>query len=755
MGKVGSSTIKKSLKRAKISNQIEQVHFLSWSYLQKIEKEYQNQNKPIPSHIIRGKLMRQFIDQNSGNIRFKIISLVRDPVARDISDVFQNIERDIPHIVTLNQKQAADEILRHIMKMLYQFDEFTDYACTWFDKELKDVFQFDVFSHPFDKHQGYQIFTTKHADILIIRLESLSSCHQKAFYEFLGLDNFTLHFENQGKNKWYSEVYEQILETIDLPDDILNIIYKTRYAKHFYTEHERFEFKKKWQIRSHLVKQNSNSNQSNRPKVLFIHPEGNILGNPNFSDMVEILCENGIDVHIFAARKTTVIQKSPCMECKLFLFKAKDNPSVSDSFTILSNQSFLSESAIIDFINTNVESYDFVIGIDRGIIEAELISRAKKIPYALISYEIFFEAEAGIHFKMPEIKACQNIEFAVVQDTVRAKMLSQENKIPLSKMIYIPVAGRSANIDPLKKKYFYLHESLDIDQSKKIILYIGSIANWTMADYILESTRFWPDDWVLVINNRYANKINPFYAHYYNRDNIFFCDHPTDRVSQLENILLSADIGIALYRAINGSIGVGNNIRYIGMSSGKIGTYLKYGLPVITNDIGEISSSIQKYQLGTIIDTRTFFIPDFSVDTIRFWKKNCVHFFNSKLDLNKTIHPLLHYLKGFTINESTNNNEIDILLDHAEHEFFVGNVSKSVKLLLMIIDKYPDHPMALNDMGVIHWNTGDLEQGVQYLKRAIDKDPLNTTIISNLKKMLHKPLMKDLSKKKAAVPFLK
>ncbi|ETR67840.1 MAG: Glycosyl transferase family 2 [Candidatus Magnetoglobus multicellularis str. Araruama] len=218
MGKVGSSTIKKSLNNTNLSNYIEQVHFLSWPAIQSIENDYIKQNKPVPSHIRIGKVLRQQIDQSLGRIRFKIISLVRDPVARDISDVFQNIERDIPHM----------------------------------------------------------------------------------------------------------------------------------------------------------------------------------------------------------------------------------NPTVSNCFTILSNHSFASEFSAIDFINANVQNYDFVIGIDRGIIEAELISRAKKIPYALISYEIFFEAEAGAQFKSPEIKSCQNIEFAVVQDKVRAKMLSQENRIPLSKMIYIPVAGRSA-----------------------------------------------------------------------------------------------------------------------------------------------------------------------------------------------------------------------------------------------------------------------------------------------------------------------
>ena len=716
MGKVGSSTIKKSLELSNLSNAIEQVHFLSWSYIETLENEYLKQNKPVPSHITLGKLLRQQIDQSSGKVRFKIVTLVRDPIARDISDVFQNIQRDIPYIVNLNHKQAVDEILGHILGILYQFDETTDYACTWFDKEIKNVFQFDIFSYPFDKHKGYQIFSTQNADILVLRLENLTTCHKIAFHEFLGLENFTLLAENQGKKKWYSDVYDHLLEKIDIPDSVLNKIYNSRYAKHFYTEYERIAFRKKWQIKSRVIKKNINFSQSNRTKILFIHPEGNILGNPNFSDMVELLCENGFDIHIFAPIKKNVIQKSPCKESKLFLFEAKEDPSVSDCFTILSKQSFLSEPSIMDFINAKVGDYDFVIGIDRGIIEAELISRAKKIPYALISYEIFFEVEAGAQFKAPEIKACQNIEFAVVQDTVRAKMLSQENSIPLSKMIYIPVAGRSANINSVKKKY-YLHESLNIGKSKKIVLYIGSIANWTMADYILESTRYWPDDWVLVINNRYANKTNPYYAHYYNRDRIFFCAHPSENVRQLENILLSADIGVALYSPLKGSIGCGNNIRYIGMSSGKIGTYLKYGLPVITNDIGEMSACIKKYELGTVVDVRKPLLPCYSAEKIISWKKNCIQFFNTQLDLNISIKPFIQKLKNITSNHDKKN-EINTILYQAKQALQQGNMAKSIQLLLMIVDKNPDHPMALHYLGVIHLKIGEREQGLRYMNKA-------------------------------------
>ncbi|ETR67841.1 MAG: Glycosyl transferase family 2 [Candidatus Magnetoglobus multicellularis str. Araruama] len=269
----------------------------------------------------------------------------------------------------------------------------------------------------------------------------------------------------------------------------------------------------------------------------------------------------------------------------------------------------------------------------------------------------------------------------------------------------------------LIEKQYYLHETLNIEKTKKIVLFIGSIANWTMADYILESTRFWPDDWVLVINNRYANKTNPYYEHSFNRDKVFFCAHPSEKVHQLENILLSADMGIALYRPLQRSIGCGNNIRYIGMSSGKIGTYLKYGLPVITNEIGEMSTYIKKYDLGTVIDVRKAFVPSYSGDNIASWKKNCIQFFNHQLDLNISIKPFIQKLKNITSNHDKKN-EINTILYQAKQALQQGNMAKSIQLLLMIVDKNPDHPMALHYLGVIHLKIGEREQDLRYMNKA-------------------------------------
>jgi hypothetical protein len=56
------------------------------------------------------------------------------------------------------------------------------------------------------------------------------------------------------------------------------------------------------------------------------------------------------------------------------------------------------------------------------------------------------------------------------------------------------------------------------------------------------------------------------------------------------------DVGVALYDG-----GVSDNIKYVGLSSGKLAQYLKYGLPIIVNDLPMWNEVIPKYQCGEVI----------------------------------------------------------------------------------------------------------------------------------------------------------
>jgi glycosyltransferase involved in cell wall biosynthesis len=281
---------------------------------------------------------------------------------------------------------------------------------------------------------------------------------------------------------------------------------------------------------------------------------------------------------------------------------------------------------------------DLIIGVDReGIIEASMVAKAKGIPYGLISYEITFEEEAGLQFKEPEIAACKDISFAACQDALRAEHLAKENRISPEKIINVPLGGRGAKRG---RKVFYLHDKLGIDRDIHIVLYIGSVAAWAGAYDLFQSASDWPDEWVLVVHPRYGHDdfTKTLLGRFKDSPKIIFSLDSLSHYSDLFRVIKSADIGAALYMPTTDNVCTGNNIKYIGMASGKVAMYLQHGIPVIINEIGILSDYVRKYKLGFVINDT---IKPPPAQELGGYAERCYEFFERKMDLDKTSEILL------------------------------------------------------------------------------------------------------------------
>ena len=259
MGKVGSKTILRSLEKANIKNFIGHAHSLTWTNInqdnhQNIDTQYR-------------QFLRQLIDKYSGSIRFKVISLVRDPVASFISNLFHNYKNYLPDLKRIDRETAIRNIKSCLLKNFCEFDEQRDYICSWFDVHFRDVFSFDIFSVKFNTLKSYQIYSTKYSDLLIIKLEDLEKCHKQAFDEFLNISNFTLFPQNIGSSKWYADLYRQTLSQINIPEHLLDKIYSSRYSQHFYSEKELLNFRIKW---THKVSNIDNNTLSQLYNKLYV-----------------------------------------------------------------------------------------------------------------------------------------------------------------------------------------------------------------------------------------------------------------------------------------------------------------------------------------------------------------------------------------------------------------------------------------------------------------------------------------------------
>ena len=242
MGKVGSSSIYRTLQQSGIKNPIYQVHYLSDDLT--AQKIKHSKVGKFPYHLELGSALQKKIPKK--RIKVKIISLVREPVSREISNFFQNhwfVSSDIYDERGIIDSKKAAEYLDKVLSAPHTFDDMFN----WFDRELKSVFNIDIFTHNFNPEDGYLIINDENADVLIIRLEDLSEKGFKIISEFLELpfklSPVTANIRLQSE---HSESYKKVKKTIKLDPAVCEKIYESRFVRYFYSRNEISEFIQQW-----------------------------------------------------------------------------------------------------------------------------------------------------------------------------------------------------------------------------------------------------------------------------------------------------------------------------------------------------------------------------------------------------------------------------------------------------------------------------------------------------------------------------
>lgn len=167
----------------------------------------------------------------------KIISLVRDPVARQISEMWESI--------CLAHGYSAEVDFSEIEKAYFP-DQFDGGEFDWYEDEMKRVFKIDVFEHPFDKEKGYSVIKQGNIELLLMKTEKVDEL-ENVIGNFLNIEGFRLENNNVGEENAHRFAYREYRENFCLSEDILENIYKKdEHMKHFYSEQERDILYRKW-----------------------------------------------------------------------------------------------------------------------------------------------------------------------------------------------------------------------------------------------------------------------------------------------------------------------------------------------------------------------------------------------------------------------------------------------------------------------------------------------------------------------------
>jgi hypothetical protein len=260
MGKVGSKTIRSSLRPLGLDRSIYHVHYLTLDRINELEQDRKQYLGTDKEHLLKHVWQYQYLHRQIANgfdgKRWKVITLTREPIGRNIATFFENLEvtpLEPERRYSIKSDYYGFEIVLDVENMDRLAELFFerlnhDTPLTFLDHELNGVFGIDVFASEFPTSKGYKIYRDERTDVLLIRLENLNECARDAFREFLGITEFALINTNVGSDKEYASLYKRFRDSIVLPQTYVDRMYMSEYTRHFYSTEEIAKFRAKWSI---------------------------------------------------------------------------------------------------------------------------------------------------------------------------------------------------------------------------------------------------------------------------------------------------------------------------------------------------------------------------------------------------------------------------------------------------------------------------------------------------------------------------
>jgi hypothetical protein len=302
--------------------------------------------------------------------------------------------------------------------------------------------------------------------------------------------------------------------------------------------------------------------------------------------------------------------------------------------------------------------FTVLVGVDPdGLVRAEELSRLTHVPIAYHSLELLLDAELGSPrerwLKSRERRLSRRAPFVIIQDEARAALLAADNGIPADRFVLLPNAPRG----PAERRPSgYWHGRFGLGLGTRVLLHAGSADPWTGIDDIVAGAAALPANWVLVVHTRSdPNRMTDdpagraaFRALQASADRrVYFSTDPVPRQA-FADLVNGADAGIAFYRPTAGSVYTQTNIATIGLSSGKVSSYLRAGLPVIVNDDSSLGGLVARERIGVAIrNGRDSASAVRSIDDdYEGYSDRAIAYFDRELDLRHSIVRLAERLEA-------------------------------------------------------------------------------------------------------------
>lgn len=171
-----------------------------------------------------------------------VVSLVRAPIARNVSHFFFHLKRDFD--LSAYGRPTPVPVLTRLF--LDHFDH--DYPLRWFDNHIKHCFGINVFATPFPD-AGVETYRHENVRLLVFRSELSDPLKAQALTSLLGLRHVRLRRENTGAHRDYADRYSRFKQEAILPTPYLERMTTSTYFRHFYSEEDAARIRAHWRER--------------------------------------------------------------------------------------------------------------------------------------------------------------------------------------------------------------------------------------------------------------------------------------------------------------------------------------------------------------------------------------------------------------------------------------------------------------------------------------------------------------------------
>lgn len=257
------------------------------------------------------------------------------------------------------------------------------------------------------------------------------------------------------------------------------------------------------------------------------------------------------------------------------------------------------------------KSYDLIIGGDLwgNVIANSLkkVSRARHLFFVLEYPQITDGAHPVL--SKPDIlehKALKNADIVVTHDKYHQKFIIDNFGIDASRICLL---ANSSFTPEFRSESQWLRKQFRIPSEHAVILHSGGFGKWFRCAELAHTYQNWDESIRLIFHIGRKPTTDEYFERIYNEDASRRSLYSLSPLSneELDEMISSADVGIALYSVEH----LGYRAEQMGLAAGKIGNYLKCGLPVIATRLPSLKY-IEEYGCGVLVDDESQIEPAIS-----------------------------------------------------------------------------------------------------------------------------------------------